>query len=373
MAAKKSAKKTKKPSYNKKLLRKEDIKFFEKMINTPSPTGFEWTGQKEWIKYMKQYTDEVFVDTYGSAVATINPKAKYKVVIEAHCDEISWFVNYITADGLIYVIRNGWSDHQIAPAKRVVLHGTKGKVDGLFGWPAIHTRGRDEQAPSIKNIFIDVGAKTKDEVEKMGIVVGTVITYPDKFMTLNNRYWVGRAMDNRAGGFMIAQVARLLKKNKDKLPFCLHIVNSVQEEIGLRGAEMMAHRLNPDVAIVTDVCHDTSTPMIDQKREGDTQCGKGPVLTVGPAVHNKLRDHIEKVAKKKKLPFQRMAASTYTGTDTDAFAYTQNWVASALISLPLRYMHTTVEMVQKDDVVNTIELMYNAVKAIDPKKPFKYL
>ncbi len=369
---KKSTKKS--VSSNKSLLRHEDLSFFEALINTPSPTGFERTGQQVWIDYITPFVDEVFVDTYGSAVATINPGSDFNVVIEAHCDEISWFVNFITEDGLIYVIRNGWSDHQIAPAKRVIIHGKKWLIEGLFGRPAIHTREpAKEETPKVENIFIDVWAKSKKEVLDMGIVVGSVITYPDPFMQLNNRYFVGRAMDNRAGGFMISQVARLLHTTKTKLPFTLHIVNSVQEEIGLRGAEMMAHRLNPDIAIITDVCHDTSTPMIDKKRQGDTQCWKGPVLTVWPSVQNNLRNFIEDIAVNKKIPFQRLAASRWTGTDTDAFAYTKNGIASALISLPLRYMHTTVEMVEKHDIETTIKLMFETVCAFKKDQNFTYI
>jgi putative aminopeptidase FrvX len=374
MATSKTSSKKKESPKAKSLLQAKDIEFFEILINTPSPTGFEWTWQQVWIDYITPFVDEVFVDTYGSCVATINPGTGYNVVIEAHCDEISWFVNYITEDGLIYVIRNGGSDHQIAPAKRVIIHGKKGLIEGLFWRPAIHTRDASkEESPKVENIFIDVGARSKKEIGDMGIVVGSVITYPDPFIHLNNRYFVGRAMDNRAGGFMISQVARLLYSNKKKLPFTLHIVNSVQEEIGLKGAEMIAHRLNPDLAIITDVCHDTSTPMIDKKKQWDTQCGKGPVLSVGPSVQNNLRNFIEDVAVSKKLPFQRLASSRLTGTDTDAFAYTQNGIASALISLPLRYMHTTVEMVEKHDVEQTIKLIYETVCSIKHGQEFSYI
>ncbi len=369
---KKSSKQTK--TSQKSLLRPADILFFETLINTPSPTGFERTGQQVRVDYITPYVDEIFVDTYGSAVATINPGTKYNVVIEAHCDEISRFVNYITEDGLIYVIRNGGSDHQIAPSKRVEIHGKKWVITWLFGRPAIHTRDvSKEEGPKVESIFIDIGAKSKKEVLEMGVVVGNVITYSDPFLELNNRYFVGRAMDNRAGGFMISQVARLLHTAKKKLPFTLHIVNSVQEEIGLKWAEMIAHRLNPDVAIITDVCHDTSTPMIDKRKQWDTQCGKWPVLSVGPSVQNKLRTFIEEIAESKKIAFQRLASSRSTWTDTDAFAYSQNGIASALISLPLRYMHTTVEMVEKHDVESTIKLIYETICSLKTGQNFDYI
>lgn len=356
------------------IINKASEKFLEKYLNNASPTGYEWEGQKLWIEYLKPYIDEWHLDNYGTAYGVINPGKDFKVVIEGHADEISWYVNYISEDGFISVIRNGGSDHIIAPSKRVNIHTKKGFVKGVFGWPAIHTRrGKDaDTAPKTDTIFIDVGAKDKQEVLDMGIVIGCVITYEDEFITLNNRYYVGRALDNRLGGFCIAEVARLLKKNKKKLPYSLYIVNAVQEEIGLRGAEMIADNIKPNVAIVTDVCHDTHTPMIKPKIQGDTHCGKGPSITRAPAVHNKLVDLVFDTADKKKIPYQRSASSRSTGTDTDAFAYSNGGVPSVLISLPLRYMHTTVEMAHKDDVENVIKLIYEVLLKIKRNHNFKY-
>ena len=356
-----------------KVLNQKSIDFLEKYLNNSAPTGYEANGQKIWMEYLKPYVDDFITDVYGTAVGVINPEAKYKVVIEGHSDEISWYVNYISDNGLIYVIRNGGSDHQIAPSKWVNIHTDNGIIKGVFGWPAIHTRkvGKEE-VPKLDNIFIDIGAKDKKEVAKMGEHVGCVITYPDTFQILNKNKFVCRAIDNRAGGFMIAEVARLLKENKIKLPFGLYITNSVQEEVGLRGAEMITQTIKPNVAIVTDVCHDTTTPMINQKEQGEIQIGNGPVISYAPAVHNKLRERIISVAQKNKIPFQRLASSRYTGTDTDAFAYSNGGVASALISLPLRYMHTTVEMVQKEDVENVIKLIYETIQKIKPGESFNY-
>jgi putative aminopeptidase FrvX len=296
------------------------------------------------------------------------------VVIEAHADEISFFVHYITNDGFIYLRRNGGSDHMIAPSMRVDIHTEKGRVKGVFGWPAIHVREPGKETPpSMKNIFLDVGAKDKAEVEKMGIHVGCVVTYEDEFMVLNKDWFVGRALDNRAGGFMIAEVARLLHEEGTKLPFGLYIVNSVQEEVGLRGAEMIAERISPDVALVTDVTHCTQTPMMNKVESGDIAAGKGPGVTYGPAVQNNLLKRIIDTADTEKIAIQRMAASRFTGTDTDAFAYSNMGVASALISLPLRYMHTTVEMIHRDDVENCIRLILATLKNIQPGEDFKYL
>ena len=220
---------------------------------------------------------------------------------------------------------------------------------------------------------MDCGARSKKELEDLGIHVGCVVTYQDGFDELANDYFIGRAMDNRIGGFMIAEVARLLKEGKKKLPFSLYVVNAVQEEIGLRGAEMIARRIKPNVAIITDVTHDTSTPMINKIIEGDTVCGKGPSLSYGPAVHNKLLAFVEDIASKNNIPVQLRTVSRSTGTDTDSFAYANDGCPSVLISIPLRYMHTTVEMLHRTDIEQTIRLMYETLLTLTPNTNLSYL
>jgi putative aminopeptidase FrvX len=359
------------------ILTEKSLDFLRAYINNASPTGFETSGQKLWLEYLKPYIDSHFSDPYGTAVGVINASHPFKVVIEAHADEISWFVNYISKEGLIYLKRNGGVDHQVAPAKRVFVHGKKGPVKAVFGWPAIHTRmgnpDQKEPQPKVDNLFLDCGASSKKEVEDLGIHIGAVCTYEDGFDQLAYNYFIGRAMDNRIGGYMIAQVARLLKENNKKLPYGLYVVNAVQEEIGLRGAEMIARRIKPDVAIITDVTHDTTTPMINKIIEGDIACGKGPSLAFGPAVHNKLLDLVQETAQKSKIPVQLRAVSRSTGTDTDSFAYANDGCPSVLISIPLRYMHTTVEMLHRDDIENTIRLMYDTLLALTPKTNLRYL
>ncbi|MBP6390040.1 MAG: M42 family metallopeptidase [Flavobacteriales bacterium] len=381
MAIKKSAAKgTKKGTTataapkQKSILGPASLEFLTSYLNNASPTGFEASGQRLWLDYLKPYIDDHFTDVYGTAVGVINPKAKFKVVIEAHADEISWFVHYITKEGFIYVRRNGGSDHLIAPSKRVNIHTDKGIVKAIFGWPAIHVRnGKTEVTPTLENIFLDCGCKNKEEVEKLGVHVGCVITYEDEFMVLNGKHFTGRALDNRMGGFMIAEVARLIKQEKTKLPFGLYITNSVQEEVGLRGAEMIVERIRPDIAIVTDVTHDTQTPMMNKIANGDVACGSGPVLSYGPAVHNNLLKLVIDAANKAKIPFQRAAVSRATGTDTDAFAYGAAGVPSALISLPLRYMHTTVETVHRDDVESVIRLIHASLREIRDGHDLRYI
>jgi putative aminopeptidase FrvX len=356
-----------------KFFNEKSMGFLQEYLNTTSPTGFETAGQLVWTEYIKPYVDEIRSDNYGTAYGIINPDAKYKVVVEAHADEISWYVNYISKEGMIYVVRNGGSDAVIAPSKRVNIHTKKGIVQGVFGWPAIHVRQNErDEIPKLDTIWIDCGVGSKEELEELGVHVGCVVTYPDEFMVLNENYFVCRALDNRIGGFMIAEVARLLHENKDKIDFGVYFTNSVQEEVGLRGAEMITQTIKPNVAIVTDVTHDTSTPKMSKVKEGELNCGEGPVITYAPAVQNNLRELILETAEEKKIPFQRAVSSRVTGTDTDAFAYSNGGVPSALISLALRYMHTTVEMVHKNDVENTIKLMYETIKKIENNQDFKY-
>lgn len=352
----------------------ESLIFLEKYLNTDSPSGYEVNGQKLWKSYLENYIDDIYIDIYGNVVGIINPNQKFKVVIEAHADEISWCVNYIDDNGLIYVIRNGGIDHQIAPSKKVAIHTKKGIIYGIFGWQAIHTRKlSDEKSPTIDNLYIDIGASNKEEVHKLGVHVGCIITYVKNFFILNDKFFVSKGIDNKIGGFIIAEVTKLIKNNNYKLPFTLYIINCVQEEVGLRGAKIITNKINPNIAIITDVSHDTSTPMINKKLQGDIKCGYGPVISYAPSIQNNLRDFIIKIAKKNKINFQRLASYRYTGTDTDIFAYSNGGVASALISLPIKYMHTTVEMVNKYDIEKTINLFFILLKEINPEQNFNYL
>jgi putative aminopeptidase FrvX len=349
--------------------------FLYSYLNNAAPTGFETSGQKIWLDYITPYCDTYITDNYGSVAAILNPDMPYKVVIEAHADEISWFVNFISDDGFIYVRRNGGSDHMIAPSKRVnIFTEDQGVVKGIFGWPAIHVRDvSKDTVPSIENIFIDIGCSNKQEVLDKGIYPGAVVVFEDELIELNGQYLVGRALDNRIGGYIIAEVLRRIKEQNIQLPYALYVVNAVQEEIGLRGAEMISRKIKPHVAIITDVCHDTTAPLYDKKKQGDQRCGLGPVVTYGPAVQQQLLKMLIDVAKKENIPFQRASASRSTGTDTDAFAYSAEGVPSALISLPLKYMHTTVETVKLSDIEQVIQLMFHFLTQLNADHDFRYI
>lgn len=353
---------------------KKSRDFLYSYLNNVAPTGYESSGQKIWLEYVKPYIDTHISDNYGTVAGIINPEAGYKVVIEAHADEISWYINYISKEGYIYVIRNGGSDYQIAPSKRARIHTRKGTLPAVFGWPAIHVRDqKSDPKMDVDTIVLDCGCDSDEEAEKLGIHVGCVVTFEEELSELNKKYLVGRALDNRIGGFMIAEVARRIYEKKIKLPFGLYVTNAVQEEVGLRGAQMIAEKLKPDLAVITDVCHDTQSPQYNKIKQGDQKAGKGPVLTYAPAVHNNLLQLLIHTAEKNKIPFQRSASSRITGTDTDAFAYSNGGVPSALISLPIKYMHTTVEMAHLKDIDNIIDLFTSFLQEVEPGHVFKYI
>ncbi len=355
-------------SNSKQYFQQSDIDFLAKYIDTPSPSGQEVEAQKVWLQTIEPLVDNVLVDNYGNTVGIINPKAKFSVVLEAHADEISWMIKYITPEGFLHVTANGGMDPQIALGKQVQIQTPKGIVYGVFGWPAIHKRepGKDK-FPKTKELWIDVGAANKADVEKLGIHIGCMATYTEGFAKLANGYWVGRAFDNKIGGFMLAQIAKKLKAEKIKLPYCLYLVNAVQEEVGLNGASMIVETLEPNMAIITDVTHDTTTPSISKNKEGEVRCGLGPAIGMAPSIHATVLNLIWNTAKECKIPHQLEAMSPVTGTDTDAFAYGNCGVPSALVSMPLRYMHTSVEMLAEKDVANTIELLFQTLLKIDPK------
>ena len=348
--------------------------FLKNYLNNPSPSGFEAKlgSQKIWADYIKPYVYDVNMDAYGNVYAKMgNPHSDYKVVIEAHADEIGWYVNYIDDKGFIKVVRNGGADNSITPSMRVNLWGKKGKIEGVFGHPAIHVHKGDVKT-TLDTMFIDVGASDKKAVFDMGIEIGTPLTFQDGYMELGSDWIVGRALDDKINGFIIAEVARKLFEKNIVLDFQLFIVNSVQEEIGLRGAKMIANRINPDVAFILDVCHDTTPPCYNASKEGAFKGGDGGVLFVSPSVHNNVLNFVKDTLNKKEIPFQMGASTNSTGTDTDAFAYSGDGIPSCLISIPLSYMHTTIEKVHKQDVKNVIKSVIEVLKNIKSGEDFGY-
>ena len=345
--------------------------FLHDYMNAHSPVAQEIDGQRIWIDYIRSFVTGLDSNSYGTAYGIIHAEGKgiskqkhQKVVIEAHCDEISWIISYIDNDGLMYVNRNGGSDPMIAPSKKALVHTRKhGKIPAVFGFPAIHTRDTTtDKGLKTENLFVDAGVDSKEDLLKLGIEVGNIITFDETFQELGD-YYVGKSLDNKIGGYIIAEVARRIYENKIKLPYDLYIVNSVQEEVGLLGARQIAQELKADLAIVHDVCHSTNTPGISKIKSGDIKAGKGPTIEYCNQNHRLLIDYIRDIADEKKISYQLEVGSQ--GNDTMSF-FLANTV-TAIIASPLKYMHTTCEMVHKKDVENAIELFYQCLVNYKPR------
>lgn len=352
-------------------LQPEAKAFLWQLLDTASPSGFEMDGQNCWAAYVRPFADDVSCDAYGNTWATQrgqNPEIT--VMLEAHADEIGFMIHHISKDGMIYVRRVGGTDHAIARGKRVVFNGDIGPVMGVIGNIAIHIRAKDEKVPQIHELWVDIGAENAEEVAAQGLRIGQVGVYEDGVAALTTSRLIGRALDNRIGGFIIAETLKRLSAIKDKIVPTVHAANCVQEEIGGNGARMLAYRLHPSVALVVDVCHATDTPNVSPLEHGDVRLGKGPTLTHGAANHPKVVKRLMEVAALKGIALQHEAISRATGTDTDDIFIARTGVPSALISLPMRYMHSTIEMIDLRDVEAIIELMVGFVTSIEGDTTF---
>jgi putative aminopeptidase FrvX len=342
-------------------------------LNTPSPTGFEWRGQKKWADYARRFSDRVENDAYGTAWATLEGSAKHpkRVMLEAHADEIGFMVKTITKEGFINLDRVGGSDVATARGRRLDILGDKGVVRGIIGNTAIHIRDREnEKAPQVHELHVDIGASNEREVAAAGVRVGHAAVYADGAEFVGKNLLMGRALDNRMGGFIIAQVMKRLHARKSRISSTVIAVNSVQEEVGGHGAKMVTHRLMPDVAVCLDVTHATDTPGIDKAKHGSVKLGAGPGITHGTCNHPKVVEHLMRAAAKARVKLQHESSSRYSGTDTDEIFRVQHGIPSGLISLPLRYMHSVVELASLKDVEQVIAVLTAFVEAVRPDDEF---
>jgi putative aminopeptidase FrvX len=352
-------------------MKKESLKFLETLVNTPSPFGHEVRGQRVWLDYVKPFADETWNDAYGNTVAVINKGGSPRIMLAAHADEIALVVNYIDENGFIYVRRLGGVDATVSKAQRVVIHSTKGPVNGVIGNVAPHLSKMDQgdKKPQIQDLFVDIGVSSKEEAMKL-VKIGNPITINNNFELLRNDLAVARAFDNRVGTFAVAEALRLLHKDRKKLKAEVCVVSNVMEEGGCLGARQIAYSLKPDVAIVTDVTHATDYPTVNKAMHGDVQMGKGPSLTHGGPNHPVVVERLEQIAKKLKMDVQHEAVSSTSGTDTDVIFWTRGGIPSALISLPNRYMHSPVEMVNLKDLEKIPQVMASFALSVKKGESF---
>ncbi len=353
-------------------MRLASLNFLKKLLKTPSPVGHEARGQRVWLDYLESIADETYTDAYGNAVAVLNKGGSPRIMLAGHADEIGMAVNYIDADGYLYVRRLGGVDAAIMKAQRLTIHTRKGPVAGVVGNVAPHLTKMDAErrVPRMEDLFVDIGVSSREEAQKR-VRVGDPITLVDEFEMLNGDLAVARAFDNRVGTFAIAEALRLLSSAGRSLAPEVCAVSCVMEEVGLFGARQIAYSLKPDIALVVDVTHATDYPTVSKALHGDVKVGAGPVLTHGGSSHPEVVRRLEEVAKKLKISIQHEAVSGSSGTDTDAIFWTRGGIASGLVSLPNRYMHSPVELVSLKDLERIPELLTGFVRSVKKGEQFK--
>lgn len=353
-------------------MRAESLVFLKTLVNTPSPVGYETRGQRVWLDYARQFADETFSDAYGNCVAVLNKGGSPRLMLAGHADEIAMAVNYINDEGYIYVRKLGGVDAAITKAQRVVVHTRGGPVKGVVGNVAPHLKKEEDEPkpPKMHDLFIDIGVGTRKEAERL-VRIGDPITLSDEFDVLRNDLVVARAFDNRVGTFAVAEALRRLRASKAKLAAEVCAVSNVQEEVGLLGARQIAYSLKPDVALVVDVTHATDYPTVNKAQHGEVKIGRGPTITHGGCNHPEVVARLEAVAKARRIPLQHEAMSNTSGTDTDAIFWTRGGIASALISLPNRYMHSPVELVSLKDLEMIPELLAGFSASLKAGEQFK--
>lgn len=352
-------------------MREASLSFLKALVNTPSPVGHEVRGQRVWLDYVAGFAEETFSDSYGNCVAVLNKGGSPRLMLAAHADEIAMAVNYIDENGFLYVRRMGGVDPAITKAQRVTIHTRTGPVRGAVGNVAPHLSKNDSNSkkPQIHELFIDIGVSTRKQAQKL-VRIGDPITLVDEFEMLRGSLAVGRAFDNRIGTWSVAEALRLLSGEK-RLRAEVCAVSNVQEEVGLLGARQIAYTLKPDVALVVDVTHATDYPTVNKAQHGDVRLGAGPTITHGGCNHPEVVARLERVAKARKIPLQHEATSATSGTDTDVIFWTRGGIASALVSLPNRYMHSPVEVVSLKDLQMIPELLAGFCGSLRAGEQFK--
>ena len=337
-----------------------DVDFLRELVATPSPSGFEQPLQELVRKRLEGFVDELKTDVHGNVIGTRNPEGKPRVMLAAHCDEIGFMVKHITDEGYIYFAPVGGVDANLVPGQSVEIHTSKGVVSGVVGKKPIHLMEEEDEKKKqkIHNFWIDVGARKRKELD--GVVsLGDAITFSKRFSVMRNRLVSSRSFDDKAGVFVLTEVMRKLAAKKFEA--AVFGVSTVQEEIGLRGARTSAYAVKPDIGIAIDVEFSSDYPDIDKRRVGEVSLGKGPVLYKGANINPVLGGLLIKAACEKKIPYQLSGSPRATGTDANVMQLTRSGVATAIVGIPNRYMHTPAEVVALPDLENAVKLLTSLI------------
>lgn len=354
-------------------MRKESLRFLEKLLEAPSPSGYEQPAQRVFREYVAPFSDEVTTDIMGNVFACIKGKGKNlpRVMVIGHTDEIGLQVKYIDDKGFIYFAAIGGVDAHLTPGKKVNIHTSNGPIPGVIGKKPIHLMDAKDRETVVKleSQYIDIGADDKKTAQKL-VTIGDAITFGSEFIRLQGGRVASRGFDDKAGCFVVAEVLRLISSTKTKLEIDVYGVSSVQEEIGLRGGTTSTYTVNPDVGICVEVDFATDQPDVEKKHNGEVILGKGPILTRGPNINHRLLDLLSATAKIKKIDVQFTANPRATGTDANVMQISREGVATALVKIPLRYMHTPVETVSLSDLENAALLIVASLEKITSREEF---
>ncbi|RME39700.1 MAG: M42 family peptidase [Planctomycetota bacterium] len=350
-------------------MRKESYQFLKAIQETPSPSGFEQPVQRIVRRRMKPYADRIETDVHGNVVVALNPEGKPRVMLAGHCDQIGLMVRYIDDNGYLFVSSIGGIDPSVLPGSLVVVHTAHGPVEGVIGRRPIHVLKPEERGAKVelRELWVDIGAKDRKEAEQV-VAVGDAVTFRLGVTHLGRDLIASPALDNKCGVFVVMEALRLCSTKK--LRCALFAVSTVQEEIGLRGARTSCYNVDPQVGIAVDVTHATDYPDIDKRVNGTVSLGKGPVLSRGPNVNPRLEAMLAQAAKSKRIPLQYEAAPGGTPTDANVMQLTREGVATALVSIPNRYMHTQVEVVSLSDLEAAAKLIAETVASITSRSRF---
>jgi endoglucanase len=350
-------------------VRKDSYDFLKTLAQTPSPSGFEQPIQRVVRRRVKPFADSIETDLHGNVIVGLNPKGRPRVMLAGHCDQIGLMVNYIDDNGFIFFLPIGGIDPTVVPGSRVVVHTKHGPIEGVIGRKPIHVLKQEERGAKIelREMWVDIGSKGRKETEQV-VGVGDPITFRLELVHLGNGLVTSPAFDNKCGTFVVMEALRLCSARK--LKCALFAVSTVQEEIGLRGAKTAGYGVDPTVGIAVDVTHATDYPDIDKRVSGNIKLGAGPAISKGANINPRVEALLVKTAKARRIPFQMEAAPSGTGTDANAIQLTRAGVATALVSIPNRYMHTQVEVVSLADLDAAAKLIAETVAAIGPSTTF---
>ncbi len=351
-------------------MNKESKEFLYNLLTAPSPTGFEQEIQKVVRKRMEPYADSITTDLHGNVIVAINPTAERRVMLAGHCDQIGFMVRHITKEGFLYVEALGGIDPGVVPGSHATIHTAKGPINGVFGRKAIHQQSADERAKmplDLSKMWLDIGAKSKAEVEKL-IEIGDPVTYALGVTELRNDLICSPGLDDKVGLFVAMEALRLASSKK--LSVGLYAVSTVQEEVGLRGARTAAYAVDPEVGIAIDVTFATDNPGFDDSKSVPMKLNGGPGLSKGPNTNPVLEKMLTDTAKQHKIPYQISPSGRPLGTDANAMQISRAGVAAASIGIPNRYMHSQVEVCSLKDIENTAKLLAFFVAKINSRTSF---